>query len=201
MLQEIVKNFLRGLLIVVPVAATAWIIYLVFTTVDNWVNVEALLDRRIPGAGVLITVVAIFLVGLLTRTLVLRWVFGRVDSLLAQLPLVKILYTSIRDLTHAFVGEQKRFDRPVAITPGSDPELLLLGFLTRDDLDVLGLPGFASVYVPQSYNFAGNLVLVPRERIRPLTADSTGAMKFIVSGGVSGAPSAAVPSNNGDSLP
>lgn len=185
MLQIVIRNFLRGLLIVAPVAATIWLVYVTFSAIDGWLNLEAVLDRRVvPGAGVLATFAAITLVGFLARIIGLRWLFRQLDRLFARMPLVKILYTAIRDLTGALVGERRRFDRPVAIAPTSDPELLLLGFLTRDDLEELGLPGFASVYVPQSYNFAGQLVIVPNARVRPLDAGSTQTMKFIVSGGV-----------------
>ena len=185
MFQVVIRNFLRGLLIVAPVAATVWLIYVTFSAIDGWLHLEKILDRRmIPGAGVLVTFAAITLVGLLARIIGLRWLFRQLDVLFAKVPLVKILYTAIRDLTQAFVGERKRFDQPVAVAPTTDPDLLLLGFLTRDALGELGLPGFASVYVPQSYNFAGQLVVVPRDRIRPLDAGATQTMKFIVSGGV-----------------
>ncbi|MCP4205336.1 MAG: DUF502 domain-containing protein [bacterium] len=185
MFQIVIRNFLRGLLIVAPVAATIWLIYVTFSAIDGWLHLEQLLDRRvIPGAGLLVTFAGITLIGFLARLIGLRWLFRQLDALFAKVPLVKILYTALRDLTQAFVGERKRFDQPVAVAPTEDPNLLLLGFLTRDALGELGLPGFASVYVPQSYNFAGQLVLVPRDRIRTLAAGSTQTMKFIVSGGV-----------------
>lgn len=189
MLQAVMRNFLRGLLIVAPVAATIWIVAIIFSAVDGWLQLEDILGRRVaPGMGLLLTFTAITLVGLFARVIGLRWLFGQIDSLFARLPLVKIVYTSVRDLTQAFVGDRKRFDRPVVVQPTADDNLLLLGFLTRDELGELGLPGFASVYVPQSYNFSGQLMVVPRERIRPLEAGSTQTMKFIVSGGVAGEP-------------
>lgn len=185
MLQVLLRNFVRGLLIVAPVAATIWLTYVTFSAVDGWLHLDQILDRRvIPGAGFVATLAAITLIGFLARIIGLRWFFRQLDTLLARVPLVKILYTAIRDLTQAFVGERKRFDQPVTVSPTGDPNLLLLGFLTRNALDELGLPGFASVYVPQSYNFAGQLLVVPRDRVRPLEAGSTQVMKFIVSGGV-----------------
>ncbi|MFQ5526614.1 MAG: DUF502 domain-containing protein [Thermoanaerobaculia bacterium] len=191
MLQIVIRNFLRGLLIVAPVAATIWLVYVTFSAIDGWLQLEDVLDRRvIPGAGVLLTFAAITVVGFLARMIGLRWLFRQLDVLFARMPLVKILYTAIRDLTGALVGERRRFDHPVAVAPTRDPELLVLGFLTRDGLSELGLPGFASVYLPQSYNFAGQLVLVPRTRVRPLEAGSTQTMKFIVSGGVAESPRA-----------
>lgn len=193
MFQVVLRNFLRGLLIVAPIAATIWLIYVTFSAIDGWLHLDQLLDRRVvPGAGVVATFAAITLVGFLARIIGLRWLFRQLDLLFAKVPLVKILYTSIRDLTRAFVGERKRFDQPVAVAPTADPDLLLLGFLTRDALDELGLPGFASVYVPQSYNFAANLILVPKSRVTPIDVPSADVMAFVVSGGVSQATRAAV---------
>lgn len=185
MLQFAFRNFIRGLLIVAPVAATVWLTYVAFSAVDGWLRLDELFARRLfPGAGFLATVATITLIGFLARIIGLRWFFHQLDGLFARVPLVKILYTAIRDLTQAFVGDRKRFDRPVAVAPVGEQNLLLLGFLTRDGLDELGLPGYASVYLPQSYNFAGQLLLVPRDRVRPLEAGSTQVMKFVVSGGV-----------------
>jgi len=185
MFQVVLRNFVRGLLIVAPVAATGWLVYVTFTAIDGWLQLERLVSGRVfPGAGFVLTFAAITLVGFMARVIGLRWFFGQLDEWLARVPLVKILYTAIRDLTQAFVGERKRFDRPVAVTLTGDPNLLVLGFLTRDKLEDLGLPGFVSVYVPQSYNFAGQLLVVAHDRIRPLDAGSTQTMKFIVSGGV-----------------
>lgn len=185
MFQVVLRNFVRGLLIVAPIAATVWLVYVTFTAIDGWLQLDRILSGRvIPGAGFVLTFTAITLIGFLARVIGVRWFFRQLDEWLARVPLVKILYTAIRDLTQAFVGERKRFDRPVAVTPTGDPNLLVLGFLTRDGLDDLGLPGFASVYIPQCYNFAGQLLIVAHDRIRPLDADSTQTMKFIVSGGV-----------------
>ncbi len=187
MLQVLIRHFIRGLLIVVPIAVTVYVVWAVVSFLDGWLNLESILGRRlVPGVGLILTVALVTLVGVLGRVIGLRWLLHRADELFARLPLIKILYTSIRDLTGALVGERKRFDRPVAIAPAAGSDLLVLGFMTRDDLDEIGLPGLASVYVPQSYNFAGNLVLVPKDRVRPLEIDSTRAMKLIVSGGVTG---------------
>ena len=187
MLQRLMTYFVRGLLVVAPAAVTVYVIYLVFVTIDGWINVERLLDRRIPGVGVLITLVGITLVGVLATNLATRWLFQRVDRLFRRMPLVQLVYTSLKDLIGAFVGDQKRFDRPVLVLPAEGSSLMLVGFLTRDDLGPLGLPDCAAVYVPQSYNFAGNVVVVPRARIRPVQQPSSAMMAFIVSGGVSGA--------------
>jgi uncharacterized membrane protein len=101
-----------------------------------------------------------------------------------RLPLVKMLYSAIRDLIHAFVGDQKRFNRPVLVTLPESCSIRVLGFLTNDDLAVLAIEDYVAVYLPQSYNFAGNLLLVPSHNVVPLDLDSGEVMRFIVAGGV-----------------
>lgn len=184
--QALAKNFLRGLLFVVPIVATVWVVSFVFVTLDSWINVEPLLDRRIRGVGFVLTVALITLTGFLASNFLTRWLFGALDELLGRLPLVKLLYTAVKDLTGAFVGEKKRFDKPVLVAFGDDPALGFLGFLTREDLSDLGLGNHVGVYFPQSYNFAGNLLVVPKGRIRPIAVDSKTVMTLIISGGVSG---------------
>ena len=185
MFPSLGKYFLRGLLIVAPIGVTVYVAWIVFVTIDGWINIEPLLDRRVPGAGIVITLVLITLIGFLASNIATRWLFALADQVFKRLPLIKLLYNALKDLIGAFVGEKKRFDKPVAILPAEGSQLALFGFLTRDDLEELGMPGHASVYIPQSYNFAGNVVIVPRERVQPLEIDSTAAMTFIVSGGVS----------------
>jgi len=108
-----------------------------------------------------------------------------VDRIFARLPLVKMIYTSIKDLVNAFVGDKKSFNRPVQVIIDRESNLRVLGFTTRDSLESIGIKESVAVYLPQSYNFAGNLVIVARELVIPLTADPGDVMKLIVSGGVS----------------
>jgi uncharacterized membrane protein len=190
MLQRFLRHFFRGLLILVPIAVSAYVVYLVFVTMDNWINLEFLLDRRIPGAGVAITIVLITVTGVLASNIWTRWLFKLTDRVFRRLPLVKLLYSSLNDLIGAFVGEKKRFERPVLVRPVADAEFALVGFETRDDLLCFGLADHAAVYVPQAYNFGGTVLLVPRSRVAPLEIDGVTAMTFALSGGVSGPPQA-----------
>ncbi|HKQ60225.1 MAG TPA: DUF502 domain-containing protein [Candidatus Polarisedimenticolaceae bacterium] len=188
LLRRLGAYFFRGLLFVAPTAVTVYVVYFVFVKVDQVINVHWLLDRRIPGAGIALTVVLITLTGFLASNFATRWLFGLLDEWLARLPLVKLLYTSLRELLDAFV--HKRFDRPVLVRLSEESSCGAIGFLTREDLGTFGLEGQVAVYLPQAYNFAGQLVVVPAARVRPLALDTAAAMTFVVSGGVAGEPSA-----------
>ena len=176
----LIRNFLRGLVIVVPGAVTVYILYVGFVSIDR------LLRLRIPGLGFLITIAAVILIGILGSNLVGRTLFQLTDRVFTRAPFVKIVYSSIKDLIEAFVGENKRFNRPVLVAFPQIGSARAVGFVTRDDLADLGLPGFVAVYFPQSYNFAGNLLLVEKAQITPIEIDSAKVMPFVVSGGVSG---------------
>jgi uncharacterized membrane protein len=184
--RTLVKYFLRGLIVVVPIAVTAFAVSWIFLEIDTWINLERLLNRKVPGAGVVITAVVITFVGFLASNFATRWMFQAVEDLLEHTPLVKLVYTSLKDIVGAFVGEKKKFNRPVlvALTKGGD--VATIGFVTRNGLTELGLADHVAVYVPQAYNIGGNVVVVPSDRVTPLDADPVKVMTFIVSGGVTG---------------
>ena len=96
---------------------------------------------------------------------------------------MRIVYAAIKDLLEAFVGNKRRFDRPVTISVSEGVKTL--GFITRDDLSALGMPGDVAVYVPFSYTWDGCLLIVARERVTALEMDSASVMALVVSGGVS----------------
>lgn len=179
-MRNFAKHFLRGLLITAPVVITFYVCWLLISTIDGWLGID------IPGVGLLLTVAAITLIGMFASNLVTRSVLGWVDQALEGLPFVRFLYTATKDLLNAFVGEHRRFNRPVRVQLGPTPDLFTLGFVTAEALDHLGLAGHVAVYMPQSYNFAGQLVIVPATHVTALVADSAEVMAFIVSGGVAG---------------
>jgi uncharacterized membrane protein len=185
-LRTLAGYFLQGLVFVVPIGAIGYGLYVLFVEVDTWINVEPLLNRRVPGAGIVLTIVLITAVGFLASNFATRWLFAAFEELVARTPLLKLLYTSLKDLVGAFVGETKRFDRPVLVQLGAEPEVATIGFVTREGLQEIGLDDHVAVYVPQAYNIGGNVVVVPRKRVRALAADPGTVMSFVVSGGITG---------------
>ena len=185
-LLSLPKYFLRGLIIVVPIALTGFSVYWIFKEIDAWINVEPLLNRKVPGAGLVLTVVAITIVGVLASNFAGRWFFSALEELLEHTPVVKLVYTSLKDMVGAFVGEEKKFDRPVMLALTKDSDVATFGFVTRSDLAALGLADHVAVYVPQAYNIGGNVIVVPSSRVSPLDAEPARVMTFIVSGGVTG---------------
>lgn len=181
-MNELTKNFFGGLFILVPLAITIAVVLFVFGKIDGWLNIP------VPGVGFLTTVALIILAGRLATNVFFQGMFEALEGILTRMPFVKLLYTSLKDLIAAFMGEKKRFDQPVVVTLTTNGQMEAIGFITRQNLDFLGLTGHVAVYFPQSYNFAGNLLVFPRNQVRPLEVESAEVMAFIVSGGVSGGP-------------
>ncbi|MCC6216794.1 MAG: DUF502 domain-containing protein [Polyangiaceae bacterium] len=179
-MKRFLEYLVRGALTLAPFGVTLWVLVFAFRTVDSLVPIG------IPGLGFVVTVALVTLAGFLSSSVLGGTLLKLLEKQLVRVPLLKLVYHSIKDLIEAFVGDHKRFERPVAVPLFTGSDIQLLGFVTRDALDVAGLEGVVAVYLPQSYNFAGNVVLVPRGRVRPLDVASGDLMTFIVSGGVSG---------------
>lgn len=179
-MKKLSQYFLQGLLVLVPFVVTIWVIYTIFQKIDG------LFSFNIPGLGLIFTILLIFLVGLITSNFLTRKLVNMADVLFSRLPLVKMIYSSIKDLLNAFVGDKKSFNIPVLVALSSDSDVSAIGFVTNESLDNLGIKDKVAVYLPQSYNFAGNLIVVPKSQVTSLDADSGDVMAFVVSGGVSG---------------
>lgn len=177
-MKKITKYFLEGLLLLVPLFVTLYVFYFIFTRIDNFLEFDT------KGLGFVATIVMITVVGYVSSTLLTGRFVEKIDASFSRLPLVKMIYTSIKDLINAFVGDKKRFNRPVLIEiyPGSNVKVA--GFITSDDLKRFGIADSVAVYLPQSYNFAGFLIVVPKNQVTPLDVESGRVMAFIVSGGV-----------------
>ena len=178
-MKRISQYFLQGLLFLIPLFVTVYFIYWIFIRIDGFLKLP------VPGLGFIVTIVFITFIGFVASNFLTQRIVHLVDRIFARLPLVKMIYTSIKDLVNAFVGDKKSFNRPVQVIIDRESNLRVLGFTTRDSLDSIGIKESVAVYLPQSYNFAGNLVIVARELVIPLTADPGDVMKLIVSGGVS----------------
>jgi uncharacterized membrane protein len=177
--RRIFRWFIEGIILIAPISITAYVLYKAFELVDG------ILPFKIPGLGLLVILLIITLIGLLGSTIIGRPLMAYYNRLLDKIPLIKLLYSSIKDLMSAFVGQKKKFTEPVLVKMSKDSEIEKLGFLTQKDLSLLGLDNTkVAVYFPHSYNFSGNLFIVPAANVKAVDISPTEIMKFIVSGGV-----------------
>ena len=186
-MKKILIYFVQGLIITVPVAITAFVFYKIISIIGSFVHLFGTIVSPIidPFIVIAITLSLIFLMGLLGSSIILRPLFSMLDHALENTPVVKTIYSSIKDFLSAFVGSKKRFNKPVLVTINKENNIQQLGFITQEDLSELKIAqGTMAVYVPLSYSFSGNLLIVPVDHITRVEASSAEVMKFIVSGGV-----------------
>lgn len=182
MIQRLSKSFVRGLLLLLPIVMTLAILWGVLRFLDGFVPVP------IPGLGLVLAVSAMTFLGMIGSKPAGKAVLDRLERLFARTPVVKVVYAPIRDLLNALVGDRKSFDKPIIVDLVPDGSVRAFGFVTCERFDDPQLAGYVAVYLPQSYNIAGNMLLVRRDRIRPLDAEAGAFMAFIVSGGVADMP-------------
>ncbi len=161
-MKRFTRYFFEGLLVLVPLVATVYVVYVIFTKVDN------IFKFSVPGMGFIVTILSITIIGFISSNFITKKLVGLVDKIFIG----------------AFVGDKKSFDKPVLVTLSPGGNIQAMGFVTKDSLDNIGYSDKVAVYLPQSYNFAGNLLVVPRDQVTPISAESGDIMAFIVSGGV-----------------
>jgi len=177
---------LQGLLYIAPIGITAYILYVVFDRVDGLLQdwLELWFGIRIPGLGLVILIFLLIIIGFLGQTFIARPFRALFSRLMKRIPFLKVIYSALNDLFSAFVGKEKKFNRPVMVLVNEDLDLEKLGFLTEEDLSLVGREEKVAVYFPHSYNWSGELFLVPRKLVREIDVPPAEAMKFIVSAGV-----------------
>ena len=190
-MKKFLNYFLQGCLFVVPIVVTLWVLLKTIFWIDGLlpfqipIKVPGIEELEIPGLGLLTIFVTVAVIGYIGSHYIRNPFFTYAEKAANKAPLVKIIYSSVKDLVEAFVGEKRRFKTPVLVRLEKDSEINRIGFITQEDLSDIGLEKtMVAVYLPFSYSFAGELIILPRENIRPLNASGTDMMKFIISGGV-----------------
>ncbi|MFF2596005.1 DUF502 domain-containing protein [Priestia megaterium] len=188
-MKAIIKSFINGLLTIVPIILVIYILVRVFNFSDSILgNVlkPYMKQDYIPGVGILATLVLITFLGWLSTRFFAGKIINLIDRLLERIPLVKTLYTVIKDTFQSFLGEKKSFSKVVLVTmPGTS--MKVIRFVTSEEVEevIHSLKDHFAVYVPQTFQVAGFTFLIPKEEIEWLDIKPEEAMKFVLSGGVS----------------
>jgi uncharacterized membrane protein len=190
-IKSLFNYLVRGALVILPIAAAVFFIYWAVSKVDSALNLSNVIwvDQTgkpiyIPGLGILSVVVILIVVGIIVTNFVADSIKKWFAQWFKRLPVFNVIYTSFKDLTEAFVGDDKKFSEPVVVEV-NETGLKKIGFLTQKDLSKIGYSGEVAVYFPLSYSFAGQLCIVNVAKVKPLNMSASDAMKFVVSGGVS----------------
>lgn len=185
-MKKILTYFIQGIAILIPLIITIYIIIKivsVFIDLFVWIGITGnkFLDVIL---GLLSMLVVVTFVGIMASNYFLGNIMHFLEEKFEKLPLIRHIYSPIKDFTDAFVGNKKKFRHPVLIQLSSNDNYRCIGFITQDDLNKLGLKEYISVYIPFSYSLAGKMIIIKKEFIEPLSQNPTDIMKFIISGGV-----------------
>lgn len=192
-MKQITRTFFTGLAVLLPVAATLYL--LVWVTLATERALDGLLRfvlpqaAYVPGLGVALGVVLVFLVGLLMRTWAARKIFAWTERLMYRVPVIKTVYGALRDFTNFVSRPNKQDLQQVVLVRLGGADLRIMGFVTRDDLTGLppgmGDPGLIAVYMPMSYQIGGYTAIVPRASVQPVDMSFEEAMRFTLTAGLS----------------
>ncbi len=189
-IARIFQYFLQGLLVIAPVVITAYAIYWIVSSIDSLIPIFTTKDAsgkvyvQNYGLGFLIVIAAICLIGYFSSFFIKLKFFNLIDSLLEKTPGIRFIYSTVKDFFEAFAGEKKKFNKPV-LANIDDNDVWRFGFITQEEVKDFGFDGYVAVYIPASYSIAGNVYLLPKNRVKPVTnITAAEAMKFAISGGV-----------------
>jgi uncharacterized membrane protein len=188
--RKLLQYFLQGLLILAPVAITIYTLFFVVTTIDSWLPIFQYKDEAgIPhvrnyGLGFVIILVVVVVIGYFSSFFITGRIVSFMDKVMQKTPGLKHIYGTTRDFFEAFAGDKKKFTQNV-LANVDDNDVWRMGFITKDDMSDFGLQDYVAVYIPMAYSVAGNVYIIPKNRIKPITnITSAQTMKFAVSGGV-----------------
>jgi uncharacterized membrane protein len=194
--RRLFQYFLQGILIMAPIAITIWAITAAFNFIDGILpNIlhsifpSVMEDakgniKRIPGVGFVLVISLVLFTGYISSSFIFGKVVEMFDKVLEKTPGIKFIYSTLKDFFEAFAGEKKKFTKNV-LANVDDNDVWRVGFITQEDMEDFGLKDYVAVYVPMAYSVAGNVYIIPRQRVRSITnISATETMKFAVSGGV-----------------
>ena len=179
--KQILRFFIQGLIILAPIGITGYVLYWLFDKVDSILRPYV----NIPGLGFISIILFVILVGWVSSTFLMGSFLSFFDQWMERTPGIKFIYTSTKDFFEAFAGDKRKFNKAVLASVFSE-DVWIVGFLTDEEMHKFEMGiNMVAVYVPQAYNFAGQLYILPREKVRKIEHITAGeAMKYAVTGGV-----------------
>jgi uncharacterized membrane protein len=191
-MKKLGSILLKGLVTILPIGLTVYFVYWLGVTTESllskpikWVIDDA---NYWPGMGLVTGFFILFLVGLAVNQFLVRKFLGLGEELLLRVPVVKTVYSAIRDMTRLVNTDKKKsdLDRVVTVDVGLGK---LIGFITQEHANTLGIGGgddFVAVYLPMSYQIGGYTVYLPRSKVTETDLTVEQAMRIVLTGGVRG---------------
>lgn len=186
-MKKFISYFIQGLILFIPLIITLAILFKLYDFFSGVFSILGIVENSVLNTiiGFSITIGAITAMGVLGSSFVFTKFFNIIEDKLEHAPFIRHIYAPIKDFTNAFMGNKKRFNKPVLVLTNPQANIEELGFLTSEDLKELHIKDKVAVYLPYSYSLSGRLIIVPKNQLKMIDADAAEAMKFVVSGGVS----------------
>jgi uncharacterized membrane protein len=189
-ISKLFQYFLQGLLVIAPVTITLYAIYWIVSSIDSLIPLFTVRSGdgnyhvQNYGLGFLLIIISVCLVGYLSSFFIKLKMFSLFETFMSRTPGIRFIYSTVKDFFEAFAGEKKKFNKPV-LANIDDNDVWRVGFITQLEMHDFGFDNYVAVYIPASYSIAGNVYLLPGNRVKPITnINATDAMKFAISGGV-----------------
>jgi len=183
------RKFLTGLLIILPILVTGWILYHFFNSVDN--IIKPLAERYpyidFPGLGFIGVILIIFLVGVLGANLIGRKIIGWLDSIVFRIPLINRMYIAVKQISEVFLRQERTVFRKAVLIQYPSPGTFAVGFVTRHSKFRTAegsYRNFVNIFLPTTPNpTSGFFLMVPEEKVIDLDCSVEEALKMVISGG------------------
>ena len=185
-MKVFLRYFVQGLILFIPLIFTGLVLFKLFDFFTQLFSFAGFSSNVFVNTllGFVVTLVMITLLGLLASSYVFKQVFSYFEDKLEHAPFIRHIYSPVKDFTNAFMGNKKRFNKPVLVLTNAEAGIQEIGFITQENLRDFGITDKVAVYLPLSYSLSGKLIIVPLHNITLMSVDASDAMKFVVSGGV-----------------
>jgi len=190
-MKKLGSILLKGLVTILPIGLTVYFVYWLGVTTESLLSKPIRFvvgEHYFPGLGLITGFLLLFLIGLAVNAFLVRRLLGYGEELLLRVPVVKTVYSAIRDMTRLVNTDKKKgdLDRVVTLDVGHGR---LIGFVTQEHANTLGIGGgedLVAVYLPMSYQIGGYTIYIPRSRLTETDLTVEAAMRIVLTGGVRG---------------
>lgn len=192
------KNFIAGTLVLVPIFVTIWVLKVIVVWADTFfISVlptsfqpETLYGRKIPGMGILVTVVFILFAGVITRLYLGRKLVKLGDKIISKIPIGRSVYMIIKEFLSGVLTQDKEKFKRVVLVEWPRKGSYMMGFITGKPSPLVkpdDTKEWVNLFIPTSPNpTTGFYVIIPKEEIKILEMGADKAFKTIISSGLAG---------------
>lgn len=192
-MRYVYRVFLKGLLAVLPLAVTGYLLVWLATTFESLFKplLSQLLPENdyVPGMGVGLGIIGVFVIGLMLQAWFMQRLWGWGEKLLDRMPLVRQIYGALKQLVDYLGGNEQPEGSTAVMVSYGEPPVRLLGLVTSSDVNYAPQDAeerLVAVFLPWSYQVGGFTVYVPRSSVEKIELSREEVLRLAITAGVSG---------------